>query len=203
MAGWERWSTAITAILSRNNHAVASDGPSSMAEGHGHMHPDDDITLLRPADVPRRFVQCWNQRDARQLAALFDEDAEFVNVVGLWWHRRHDIWKAHDYGLRVIFNSSTLEMGDVRVKHLSDAIAVVHARLRLSGQTALKGRPAAMRQTVLSLVVHRTEGGWRCASAQNTEIIPGQETFMVGEDGKAVAVNYRSVQMGEDGNSRE
>ncbi len=41
-----------------------------------------------PLDHPRRiadiWVQTWNRRDADRLAALFEADAEFVNVTGLW-----------------------------------------------------------------------------------------------------------------------
>lgn len=41
--------------------------------------------ILSPVDIPARFEEAWNERDARKLAAIFDEDAEFVNVVGIWW----------------------------------------------------------------------------------------------------------------------
>lgn len=70
-------------------------------------------------------------------AALFDTDAEFVNVTGLWWHTRDDIRRAHAYGLSRIFKDSRLQATDVRVKRLSDEIAVVHARMTLAGQTSV------------------------------------------------------------------
>lgn len=41
------------------------------------------------------FVDAWNHRDPDALAALFDQDAEFVNVTGLWWHTRDEIRSAH------------------------------------------------------------------------------------------------------------
>jgi uncharacterized protein (TIGR02246 family) len=92
-------------------------------------------TLAAPGDVVGAFADAWNRRDPDALAALFDEDAEFVNVTGLWWHDRPSIRKAHAYGLERIFNTSTLFATEVRVKRLSDAVAVVHARLKLAGQT--------------------------------------------------------------------
>lgn len=92
-------------------------------------------TLAAPEDVVGAFADAWNRRDPDALAALFDEDAEFVNVTGLRWHDRPSIRKAHAYGLERIFNTSTLFATEVRVKRLSDAVAVVHARLKLAGQT--------------------------------------------------------------------
>lgn len=149
--------------------------------------------LDRPEHVPRVFVEAWNRRDPETLAAIFDEDAEFVNVVGLWWHDRTAIERAHAYGLTRIFDQSTLKLGRVKVKRLSEDIAVVHARMRLRGQTPVGEveRPQA-RTTIFSFVVHRTPEGWRCASAQNTDVVPGAETNVIDASGRFRAVDYRA-----------
>lgn len=34
-------------------------------------------------DIPRLFTEAWNARRADWLAALFEEGADFVNVVGI------------------------------------------------------------------------------------------------------------------------
>jgi|SRR6056297_787053 len=150
--------------------------------------------ILSPEDIPIRFEESWNERDARKLAAIFDEDAEFVNVVGIWWHNREDIYKAHDYGLRVIFKDSHLAKGKTTVKYLSETIAVVHSRFRLKNQTALNDSKPAQRQTIFSFVVHQVDGArgktWSCASAHNTDIKPGKETHLM-KDGEIMAVDYR------------
>jgi hypothetical protein len=53
------------------------------------------------------------------------------------WHTRDEIRSAHAYGLIRIFRDSSLQATDVRVKRLSDEIAVIHARMTLSGQTSV------------------------------------------------------------------
>lgn len=154
----------------------------------------DTYTLLdRPENIPAVFVEAWNNRDPDTLASVFDEDAEFVNVVGLWWHNRASIRKAHAYGLEHLFNRSTLRLMQVKVKYLSDTIAVVHARMTLSGQTAIGeiSNPGT-RQNIFSLVVHRAPQGWRCASAHNTDVIPNMETNIVDDEGRFGSVDYRS-----------
>src|SRR5699024_6486183 len=69
-----------------------------------------------PADIVTRWQEAWNAADAAALAALFAEDAEFVNVVGLWWHDRASIRDAHEFGFRTIFPGSTMSMGEPRVR---------------------------------------------------------------------------------------
>lgn len=96
------------------------------------------------------------QRDADFLASLFVEDAEFVNVVGLWWHNRDDIRKAHAYGFEKIFPDSDLDLRKTTVKYLADDIAVVHARMRLKNQTpADKESIPSLRQNIFSFVVQK------------------------------------------------
>jgi uncharacterized protein (TIGR02246 family) len=150
--------------------------------------------LDRPESIPRVFVEAWNRRDADAIAALFDADAEFVNVTGLWWHDREAIRRAHAYGLTRIFDRSTLRRGAVRVRWLSEAIAVVHARMSLSGQTPVGAVTApGPRTNIFSFVVHRTPAGWRCAAAQNTDVVPGMETNVVDGEGRLRSADYRNV----------
>ena len=145
-----------------------------------------------PEDIPGLFAEAWNRRDAGAIAGLFVEDAEFVNVTGLWWHDRQAIFRAHDYGLKKIFPDSHLEIRQQKVRPLSPVLALVHARMRLSGQTAHADveRPG-VRFTVFSFVVEKQEAGWQCISAHNTDQIPGKETNIVDAEGKVRPVDYR------------
>jgi uncharacterized protein (TIGR02246 family) len=152
-----------------------------------------DRPLDRPEQIPQAFAEAWNRRDAHALAMLFDEDAEFVNVVGLWWHDRAAIERAHAYGLTRIFNHSTLKLVRTTVKHLRDDVAVVHARMRLTGQTPIEGVEAPRpRSNVFTFVVHRRGERWSCAAAHNTDVVPGVETNVTDEVGRLRPVDYRS-----------
>ena len=172
---------------------LALDGQQSAAMDAGQ---DRRIFAKRAEDIPSLFVQAWNTRNADALASLFDDDAEFVNVTGLWWHDRNSIRSAHAYGLDHIFNKSTLSIDEVRVKRLSDDLAVVHAQMTLSGQTPIGTiKEPAARTTILSFVVHRGDGGWHCASAQNTDVVRGMETNVLSENGIFRSANYRTGQL--------
>ena len=161
-----------------------------------HPLAGSDARAGTPDVIPRLFVEAWNRRDPDALASLFDLDAEFVNVTGLWWHDRTSIRKAHAYGLERIFNESALAIDDVRVRRLSDDIALVHAKMTLTGQSAVASiaHPGA-RTTIFSFIVHREAEQWTCASAHNTDVIPNMETNVVGDDGTFRAANYHSDQV--------
>ena len=143
--------------------------PSTETGAAGQRH----AFATRADEIPSLFVEAWNSRNPDALASLFDEDAEFVNVTGLWWHDRAGIRKAHAYGLERIFSQSTLTIDETRIKTLSDALAIVHAQMTLSGPASIGAieRPGS-RRTIFSFVVHRLHDRWQCASAQNTDIGP-------------------------------
>lgn len=150
------------------------------------------IYCSQPEELPDRFVQAWNQRKADVIAGLFAQDAEFINVVGLWWHDRQTIFKAHDYGLKKIFNQSSLEVRQKKVRQVSDTFAIVYARMRLSGQTTHGDvETPGVRFNIFSFVLQKEAAGWICISAHNTDQVPGKETNLVRPGGTIEAVDYR------------
>lgn len=149
-------------------------------------------TASTPNEIPVRFAEAWNARDAEGIARLFEEDADFINVVGLWWDNKEDIRKAHGYGLKVIFNESTLKVERIKVKMLSDDIAVIHTRMRLTGQT-LKGNTTGLRQNLFIFVARKSGDYWLCVSAQNTDIVIGAETNFRDEKGNLTPIDYRNL----------
>ena len=143
-----------------------------------------------PEDIPRLFADAWNRRDAQALASLFVEDAEFVNVVGLWWHTRKDIERAHHYGLTTFFRDTTLTARGVKVRTVSENVAIVHTRWRLSGQRDPSGNTLDTRVAIMVFVAERSDSGWRVLTAQNTDVVPGAETNAA-RDGTLTPLDYR------------
>jgi len=146
--------------------------------------------LHQPGDIATHFMESWNVKDAKRLASVFDEDAEFVNVTGLWWQNRTDIEKAHDYGFKIIFPDSELSLLETRTKRISDFAAVVHAKMKLTGQSPKSKQKPSVRRTLFTFVLRKETGGWTCASAHNTDIVPGTETNIIA-GGTFKSVSYR------------
>lgn len=145
-----------------------------------------------PVDVIAGWERAWNAGDADALAALFAEDAEFVNVVGLWWHDRGSIRQAHAYGFSTIFTGSVITMGAPRVRMLGESAAVVHARWHIVGQVAPAGEVAGPRNGIFTFVLERREDTWIAVAAHNTDIAPGMETHINTGSGQR-AIDYRAL----------
>lgn len=147
------------------------------------------MTVADPAGFPKAFADAWHSRDGHRIGALFAEDADFVNVTGLWWRRQADIARAHDYALKSFFGDTTLTPRVVTTRQLGPDHAVVHCRFHLSGQTAPDGTTAGDRRTILIFVLRRTATGWQAVAAQNTDVAPGKETLL--NTGRLDPVDYR------------
>ena len=162
---------------------------------------------LKPDDIPHLFAQAWNDYNPDGIANLFLEDADFVNVTGKWWDNKTDIWKAHDFGLRVIFQNSHLDVLKTKTKMLADNIAVVHCRIRVVGQTKNNTeKEVGNRETMFLFVAQKQDNNqWLCVSAQNTDIVFGMQTNIRDESGELKSVSYKekSVRVTRDLNDEE
>ncbi|MDX8352947.1 SgcJ/EcaC family oxidoreductase [Cognatiyoonia sp. IB215182] len=128
--------------------------------------------------VARAFFDAWNAGDADAIASLFTPDADFVNVVGIWWTSARQIRKAHDYGFRRIFQNAQLTIMELKVRELTTDIHIVHTVSTLDGQTSVNEVSAGRRIAVISMVTIREPGGFRIVSCQNTDRVEGADTHL-------------------------
>lgn len=147
--------------------------------------------MILPEEMPERFKEAWNQYDAGAIADLFSEEPDFVNVTGKWWDNKDAIQKAHDFGFRLIFPNSHLDVLNVKKKMLSSEFAIVHARIRVIGQSENQVKKAGRRETMFLFVMKKYGDYWLCESAQNTDIIFGKQTHIRDEDGNLKSVSYK------------
>ncbi|MCC6869604.1 MAG: SgcJ/EcaC family oxidoreductase [Burkholderiales bacterium] len=130
-------------------------------------------TVTAVTRIVHQFAECWNQHDMKAFADLFAPDAEFVNVVGLWWKGRDEIRRAHELTHATMFRDSRLTITDVSVRFPVPDIAIARSRWRLEGHVAPDGAPLPARTGVLLNVLASTSRGWAIIDSQNTDIIDG------------------------------
>jgi uncharacterized protein (TIGR02246 family) len=131
------------------------------------------VTIGKPEDVATAFANAWNRHDMNEFASLFASDANFVNVVGVWWKNRSEIEAAHRATHDTMFRDSRLEGEVSSVVELAPGLASVHYTWTLTGAVAPDGSPAGARNGILLLIVQEGQSGWRIKVAQNTDIVPG------------------------------
>jgi uncharacterized protein (TIGR02246 family) len=90
--------------------------------------------------VVQAFSDCWNRHDMTAFARLFAPDAEFVNVVGLWWKGRDEIEKAHEFTHATMFRKSRLTIADLSIRFPLASIAIARSRWVLEGHVSPRMR---------------------------------------------------------------
>ncbi len=146
--------------------------------------------FAEPTDLVVAFARAWSRHDADAIGRLFVEDADFVNVVGLWWRSSRAIERAHRFGFRHAFTDAKLTIGKIGERRLFDRVAVVHAEWHLTGQVDPSGMEVGPRRGVMSFVAALLDdGSWIGVACHNTDVAGGADTN-VSLDGRLTATSY-------------
>lgn len=120
------------------------------------------------APLVRGLQDAWNAGDAARFAAPFADDADFVNVYGMYAHGRDAIRAGHEGIFRSIYAGSRVEYRVKSARRLRGDVALVHLHAHLSVPA---GPMAGENDALPSMVLVREGGGeWRIASFHNTFI---------------------------------
>jgi uncharacterized protein (TIGR02246 family) len=134
--------------------------------------PDRSAEVAGVKAVGAALLDAWNRHDMKDFGSLFADDAQFVNVIGLWWHGRAEIQKEHEALHATRMRTSHLVVTESAVHLLGPDAAVLLQRWQLTGDTGIDGVALPMRRGVMTLVIVREGSRWQIASAQNTDIVP-------------------------------
>lgn len=115
------------------------------------------------------WEQAWNRHDMRALAALFSDDADFVNVGAKHWRGRTEIEQQHAARLPQ-FLESTWSTKAVAVQFLKPDIALAHVNWAMEGDRDPDGTPRSPRGGVFTWVVVKQGATWLIRAAQNTNL---------------------------------
>jgi len=145
--------------------------------------------MKNPEDVVTGWETAWNNADADAIADLFLDDAEFVNVVGLWWHDKDNIRGAHAFGFAKLFPDSQMAMETPRVRRIGTDAALVQSKWSLTGQVSPDGQPTGDREGIFTFVLEHRETGWITIAGHNTDIQPGAQTNVNTDEGQS-SIHY-------------
>jgi uncharacterized protein (TIGR02246 family) len=146
-----------------------------MAEARAVAMSSQDMDAIRAVLI--EYQDAWNTHDMTALEELFTDDAHWVNIVGMHWHGKAAIIKAHSVFHRTIFRKTGLTFGDIGVRAISPdvAAAVVTATVGTFRTPDGAVRPSADNR--LSFILTRREGTWRVVHGHNTVIDIAAQPF--------------------------
>ena len=125
--------------------------------------------MTQPADVPAAFQSAWNAHDMAAFAALFHDDATFVNRFATYTRGVDAIVALHRGIHETIYRDSRLENELIAADQIADGVATVHFWSRLTTGVAHPAGPHQV-DTLLLAVVTQRRGAWRIQAAENVAL---------------------------------
>ncbi|WP_437282245.1 SgcJ/EcaC family oxidoreductase [Sorangium sp. So ce375] len=143
--------------------------PSTPAPAIAAAAPDASAQRALGEQLVAAFNDAWNRHDMDAFAALQADDADFVNIFGMWWHGRADI-RANHVGIhKTVFSRSRLASVHVETRFVAPDIAVVRWAWELTGVVTPDGQPVPDMQGILVHVARRDGDRLKIVTTQNTQ----------------------------------
>jgi uncharacterized protein (TIGR02246 family) len=116
----------------------------------------------------------WNRGDVPGYAAFWEQDADLVNVLGMWRQGRSEILAELDFLHSNRFRGTQIRDLGHTIRFLTPEVAVVHVRWEMRGDLGQAGHEAqgGIRRGIFTHTARRADQGWRIAASQNTDISP-------------------------------
>lgn len=152
---------------------------------HGQTLSASHETAIRTLimEVP----QAMNRKDWKAYADLFSDDADWINVVGMFWHGKDNLVRAHAAYGPTVFRNGGFFYSDMVIRRVAPDVAIVvvtehsmNEGLAPDGVTKLP--PGQGR---LSFVVVKRKHAWKITLGHNTGVdLEAQKYDPTGADWK-------------------
>lgn len=123
--------------------------------------------------VVGRFMDAWNAHDAHAFAAVFCEDADFTNVLGMHARGRHEIDQFHAPRFADMFRNSQQVADSIMIRFVRSDVAAVDVRWSMTGAEDRVGNPIPLRKGLLNFIMTKDSEGWSIAVMHNLDTPPG------------------------------
>lgn len=133
--------------------------------------PDDEAKIKQLA---ARWEDAWNRHDADALAALLDEDVDFITVRGPdgWIKGRKLLKEDHAEKHKTRFSESVWKTTEVHVRFLRPDIALARVLWETKGDRVPHRKHGELRKGIFTWVVEKRDGEWLIIASQNSESMP-------------------------------
>lgn len=116
---------------------------------------------MTPEEFPRIFATAFAAQDSDKMLSLFQPDATFGSLTGLWAETPEDIRAAFDAESAGIFRAARLVTGKGVLRDLSQNASLLRQRYTVSGAQDETGAELARFPAMLVAVLERSDAGWQ------------------------------------------
>jgi len=129
-----------------------------------------DETQIRVA--LKGMDDAWNRHDMTAFVSYMADDVEWVNVVGMWWKGKAQVYQAHEAFHRTIFKNRQIhEPESTELKLVAPDCVLVTMIAKADGFTTPSGHVEPPGRSVLTEVFVKRDGKWLVVQGHNTTIV--------------------------------
>jgi uncharacterized protein (TIGR02246 family) len=156
----KRWAALIAVSL------LLSATGAAMAET---TVPEKDAAEITAA--LKGMQDAWNHHDMKAFASYMTDDVEWVNVVGMWWRGKAQVYKAHDTLHKTMFKDRELkDATEIVMRKIAPDVVVVTSVIPADGFSDSTGRVFPANRNVLTETFVHRDSRWLVAEGHNTLI---------------------------------
>ena len=135
----------------------------------GGVVAEKDAVEIRAA--LQGMTDAWNAHDMKKFVSYMTEDVEWVNVVGMWWRGKAQVYKAHERLHETMFRNRGLKDSErVEMRGIAPGVVVVTSIVPADGFTDSQGKVYPAGKNALTEVFVHRDGRWLVVEGHNTPI---------------------------------
>jgi uncharacterized protein (TIGR02246 family) len=115
------------------------------------------------------FADAFNRKDARALAALFTEDGDLVNILGVRMRGRAGVEAGHAAHFGKALAGNVLRFTERTARTPRPGVVVAHAQWQRDRLPDAPEGSLPPGSGIFTLLLLETERGWKIDGAQNTQ----------------------------------
>ena len=118
----------------------------------------------------RTFETGWNRHDMDIMFQAFTPDAEWVNVVGMWWRGLADVKRAHRAYHDTFFANTPFTIDEIQMRFVTQDTAIAVVKWSKGSFLQPNGHPTPAGRDMMSVVLVKQAGRWLITSGHNTSV---------------------------------
>lgn len=157
-----RWLTVLVIALALGSSRTGCSQTPIAAEDAAGIHATLD-----------GIQAAWNHHDMKAFVSYMTDDVEWVNVVGMCWRGKAQVFLAHDRMHKTTFKDRQWHDAEsTELRQVAPGTVIVTQAVPMDGFPMPDGSPALPNRNMLTLVLVHRSGRWLIAEGHNTVIDP-------------------------------
>ena len=132
----------------------------------------EDEAAIRSLVLER--VESFNNKHDAPQSTAFTQDADFVNVYGMWRRGPTEIEGRQKERMETVLKDAKITVQDLRIRFVRPDVAIVHETHEMSGMRNSDGETMPSHQELSIRVMVKEQGKWLITAFHNTIVRPAE-----------------------------